>query len=231
MTFSADLRAFASSQFDDDAGGIQPGKRPQGERSRPTIILAASLISRVQARDADAFRELVQTLYVPLVRFARSLLGSHDDAKDVVQDVLALVWDLGPRWIPNGDPVAYLFASVRNHALKEIRRRDRAHQRAQRAHSVDLAVPGNPEATEHPNALDQVIETEVDIVHRQHVSIVLSTLSERYRTVYELRYRRGLSVSAIAEVLGTSVKSAEHLTARVTQMVLERLRQRISRII
>lgn len=191
------------------------------------IAIPSSLVARVQTQDIVAFRELADIAYASLVRFAHSILNSHDDAKDVVQDVFLHIWDLGPRWTPHGDPGAYLFASVRNHALKEVRRRGRASSRALRAQEYAPGLVVNPMHVGTPEPLELILEAEVNEIQFGHVASVLSELPERYRTIYELRYRRGLTVPMIAQVLGITVKSAECLTARVTRRVLERLRQRI----
>jgi DNA-directed RNA polymerase specialized sigma24 family protein len=66
-------------------------------------------------------------------RWCDSRGRSDDEAEDVVQDVFTIVWDHRANWQPSGDPAAYLFASVRNHALMEVRRRQREERRVQRA--------------------------------------------------------------------------------------------------
>jgi RNA polymerase sigma factor (sigma-70 family) len=221
-----DLSEFASAA-DDSSDSTLPGHplRGAGSRASYAIVIPATTIERVQARDVEAFRELVRATYAPLVRFGRSILQSRDDAEDIVQDVFTVIWDLGARWNPAHDPVAYLFASVRNRALKELRRRSRATMRAQRSLESVSVEAGTLTTDELGGALAHVVDSEVHDIRVRQVSAVLATLSERYRTVYDLRYRRGLTVAAIAEVLGTTHKSAEHLTGRVTRLVLERLRE------
>lgn len=188
------------------------------------LSIPDSIITRIQQRDETAFRELLQIVYTPLTIFANSISKSHDDAKDIVQDVFMQIWNLGPRWNPAGDPVAYLFASVRNSALKELRRRHRETQRAIHVSELERTESGEP-VEQAPHTLDHLIQTETGDIIVQQVSRALATLSERYRTVYELRYRQGLTTRAIAQVLGVSTKSAEHLVARVTRIVLQRLRE------
>ena len=64
---------------------------------RPTSGPDDRLIVRArQARNGDsvAFGEIVETLWDPLVRMARSVLAAHhDDAEDVVQDSLVVAWN------------------------------------------------------------------------------------------------------------------------------------------
>ncbi len=200
-----------------------PSSNPETHLHR--IVIPVSLVTLVQAQNVDAFQELVRLTYTPLVRFGRSIVASPDDAEDVVQDVFVALWNLGARWTPTGDPVAYLFASVRNHALNELRRRARTEHRAQRAYGLDTDVSGNADAYNRQQTLDAVVDAEDAAARVHRVSAILTMLPERQRTAYELRYRRGLTIAAIAEVLGTTVKSAEHLTARAARAVLDRLRE------
>jgi len=178
----------------------------------------------VQARDVDAFRELVQLTYTPLVRFARTIVGASDEAEDVVQDVFTVVWDRGARWNPSGDVAAYLFTSVRNHALNVTRQRARDTSRAQRVYQQDDG-DANVDSQHTSNTLDHIVQSESESTRTRIVEIALAQLTEHQRTAYDLRYRRGLTVPAIATVLGITTKSAEQLVSRVTRLVLELVRQ------
>jgi RNA polymerase sigma-70 factor (ECF subfamily) len=183
-------------------------------------------VAGVQTQDAEAFRELVRLTYIPLVRFARTILGSRDEAEDVVQDVFALLWDRSAQWHPLVDPAAYLFRAVRNHALNEVRRHERAVRRAQRADGP-AAVRDPSDAS--PSVLEHIIDAEVQATHTRAIAAVLATCTERQRTVYDLRYSRGLSAAEIAHVLEITPKSAAKLVGRVTHLVVDRLREELKK--
>lgn len=192
---------------------------------RPTrgITIPASLVKGVQQRDVEAFRDLFRLVYIPLVRFACTIVSSDDEAEDIVQDVLSLVWDYGEAWRPSGDVAAYLFASVRNRSLKELRRRSRERRRSERAYAEIAPQSFSHSVTQQVNALDQVVESESDARRLAMVSAILAACTERQRTAYDLRYRRGLTIPAIATVLEISVKGAEQLVRRVTEAVTKGL--------
>jgi RNA polymerase sigma-70 factor, ECF subfamily len=160
-----------------------------------------------------------------MVRFACTILGRRDEAEDVVQDVLANLWDRADRWQPSANPVAYLFSSVRNQALNSTRRKGRDEQRAR-----DIRVSGahtEQDAESSSDPLVRLINSESEATHVRLVSEVLASCTERQRTAYDLRYRRGLTAQGIAEVLGITVKSAEQLVGRTTHLIVERLREKI----
>src|SRR5688572_30167747 len=132
MALPFDIRAFAWSDDSDPSAPRASHDAAAGSGGRPSraIVIPTDIVAGVRAQDAEAFRELVRLTYIPLVRFARTILGARDEAEDVVQDVFTMIWDRASQWQPSTDPSAYLFRSVRNHALNEIRRQSRATVRA-----------------------------------------------------------------------------------------------------
>ena len=64
----------------------------QGKRAAAAVLDDAELVRRVLARDADAFRTIMQRHNRRLYRIARSVLRNNAEAEDVVQE--AYVSDL-----------------------------------------------------------------------------------------------------------------------------------------
>jgi RNA polymerase sigma-70 factor (ECF subfamily) len=225
MALPFDLRSCAPIDDlpDDDIGRRHDSVKRVARPSR-AIVLPATLVEGVRARDVEAFRELVRLAYVPLVRFATTVVGARDVAEDVVQETLTVVWDRGESWNPSGDAVAYLFTSVRNRALNELRRIQREARRARVAQEREQA---DISSAEDETALDATIRIESQTERLTLVAQVLATLTERQRTAYDLRYRRGLPAPAIAEILDITVKSAEQLVSRVTHLVWDRLEKMV----
>jgi RNA polymerase sigma-70 factor (ECF subfamily) len=225
MALPFDLRAFVAQDEYAEWSGSDAGPRSvrhDAHRSR-AILVPPELLGRIQRRDVEAFRELVRLTYVPCLRFAETFLHASDAAEDIVQEVFAFVWDRGRQWDPD-DPAAYLFASVRNRALNEVRRREREARRSQRASERDTS---ERDARDTADPLDRIIGSEADLAKLQLVDDVLATFTERQRTAYDLRYRRGLTVPAVAHVLGITPKGAEQLVSRVTRLMVQRLRARL----
>lgn len=185
-----------------------------------TIVLPVDLPARIRARDVGAFRELVSVAHAPLVRFARGLVGTPELAEDVVQDVFAELWEQAERWTPRGNPVTYLFGTVRHRAIDAVRRATSETRRAARvAADIDRhAVPADAD----------VLDAEDAKQHAAHIHALeafLATLSERQRTAYDLRYRHGMSIAEVAETLGIAVKSGEQLLGRLVRSIRERMRE------
>jgi RNA polymerase sigma factor (sigma-70 family) len=143
----------------------------------------------VAARDRspDAFADLYHREHHRLVRLAFLMLGSREQAEEVVQDAFVR---LHGRWAGVDNPGGYLRTSVVN-GCRDARRRLARY----RAREPRLAAPA--ETWDHPDEL----------------SDVLATLTARQRSVLVLRYYVGLNESEIAAVLDIrpgTVKSSLH---------------------
>jgi RNA polymerase sigma-70 factor (ECF subfamily) len=173
------------------------------------------LVDRVRAGDVHAFDTLVRDALDPLARFAYGFVRNTDVAEDIVQDVLARVWHLGNEWQPPV-PGAYLFAAVRNEALKVLRHRD-----VELRHANRVRRDWTPD-----EATGRLLGPDELLLWRERMRLfdeVLESLTERQRTAFVLRYEQELTVPAIALILGITTKGAEKLVSRVTRLLRERL--------
>lgn len=235
-TLPFNLRDFASDDGgsegyggDSSMRGRNTGGRSAGRPSR-AIHIPPDIVEGVQGRDVESFTELARLAYNPLLRFARTILGLEDEAQDVVQEVFVTIWDKPDKWRPSGEPMAYLFSSTRNCALNFIRSREREAARAGKALEIIGANGDSGEISEvyEADQSDLIIQAEEDGIRAEAVARVLATLTERQRTAYDLRYRRGLTAAQIAGVLSITTKSAEQLISRVTHTVINKLKSEIS---
>jgi RNA polymerase sigma-70 factor (ECF subfamily) len=187
----------------------------QSANALPLANITADLVDRVRAGDVHAFDVLVRDALDPLARFAYGFVRNTDVAEDIVQDVLAHVWHLGNAWQPPV-PGAYLFAAVRNEALKVLRHRD-----VELRHATRVQRDWTPD-----EATGRLLGPDELLLWRERVHLfdeVLESLTERQRTAFVLRYEQELTVPAIALVLGITTKGAEKLVSRVTRLLRERL--------
>jgi RNA polymerase sigma-70 factor (ECF subfamily) len=177
--------------------------------------ITAEVVERVRCGDVRAFDMLAREAFEPLARFAYGFVQNTEVAEDIVQDVLAYVWQLGARWRAPA-PVAYLFAAVRNGALKVLR-----HSEVESRHVHRVQQQWLPDET-----TSRLLGPEELVLWREQVRLfdeVLNSLTERQRTAFILRYEQGMTVPAIAQTLGISTKGAEKLVSRVTHLLRTRL--------
>jgi len=164
----------------------------------------ASLIARLRAGDAEVFTELVANVVPALIQYATRWLGDESVANDVVQDVMARLWDKRATLSASTTIRAYLFGAVRNASLNV-----RKHEHVVRTYAAfSMAGPTS-------------IDTTAPILERITVDQLLAHLPERRREAIVLRYLGELSYAEVAAILGTTPVNAERLVARS----LETLRQ------
>lgn len=210
------LAYLLSPDFSDDLAGRRPlPDRVPGlfEDAGEGAVLSpesdVELVARIRGGDETAYKEIVLGQFVPLVRFALTIVSSRADAEDVVQETLARVWTERERWAPTGSVRAYLFATVRNRAMNAIRRSGVEH-RHQNAVRQDVS-----EFVENP-AEDERIET---------LQRLIPELSERQQAALALRYEHGMTHAEVAQALGISLRGAEQLVMRALNALRERLKE------
>jgi RNA polymerase sigma-70 factor (ECF subfamily) len=128
---------------------------------------------------------------------------------------MVAVWHARER-LPDADGlVGYLFRSVRNRSLNQLRHA--------RTREKWLAVV-DPEPTISPEALANLEERELQELY----AASLAQVSPRGREVFLLSRDQGLSYPQIAETLGISVKTVETLMGRVLRSLRSELLPRLS---
>ncbi|GAA2692501.1 SigE family RNA polymerase sigma factor [Actinoplanes palleronii] len=129
------------------------------------------------------FEEFAASRSSALLRYATLLSGDREEARDIVQEVLARAMLKWRRIIAGGEPYAYVRRMVTNEFLSLLRRRRRVAVVPLEERDLDaLAAPVRHTADDE---LWQVIRS----------------LPKQQRAVIVLRYYEGLSDLEIAEVL------------------------------
>ncbi len=157
--------------------------------------------SGVHSGDEIIFTALVREYVEPLTRFAFGFTGVEEAAHDIVQDIFVRIWELRDNWQPKGTVSAYLFTSVRNRALNVLKASS-ADQRMRAALLVYMSQERNALDPYDDVALSSVIEKEFE------------KLTPRQQEALRLRYEQGLTIPAVAEVLGIEVRPAARLISR-----------------
>ncbi|HEX9893075.1 MAG TPA: RNA polymerase sigma-70 factor [Gemmatimonadales bacterium] len=174
----------------------------------------AQFLARIRAGDRDAFEQFFREWYPRLADYAQRLLQNRDASEDAVQDVFVALWSRRDR-LPEGDRLAgYLYRSVRNRALNQLRR--------QRTAGKWLAVL-DPDPAVPPDAETGIEDRELDQAYRA----ALAELSPRGREVFLLSRDQGLSYPQIADALGISIKTVETLMGRALRALRGRLLPRL----
>ncbi len=133
------------------------------------------------------FDDLYRTEYVPMVKLARGLVDSADQAEEIVQDAFAKVFE---RWNRLKEPGGYLRVSVINGARSELRKREVGRR---------LGMPRR-------------VETVIE--ERDYLLDALGKLSAKQKTVLVLRYYADMSEKEIADALNIRPGTVKSATSR-----------------
>ena len=149
--------------------------------------------------DAHAFfNETLQRYERPLIRYAQSLVGQLDDARDIVQDVfLRLSQSLHS--LDHERLAPWLFTVCKNRATDHLRKHHRLV--VMETETLDLEI--SPAAA--PDFGMEQEETSATL-HR-----LLKTLPEKQREAIRMKFIAGLSYKQISEVMKTSVGNVGYL--------------------
>ena len=175
------------------------------------------VILRCQERDTSAMGTLVVQYQHWVYNIAYGLLGHHEDAEDVAQDVFLSVWQNINKFQFRSQFSTWLYKIVKNKCLNLIDQRKR---RKTEPMEIDDSQPWIPLDNVTPE--QEVIQSERNQILHQ----ALDKLKESYRTILILRELRQLSYEEIAEILDCTlgrVKSRLHEARKALRTELERI--------
>ncbi len=152
------------------------------------------LLRLLAQQESHALEVLYARYSAYVMGISLRILGSREEAEEVVQDVFWQLWNAGLEYDPaRGRFSTWLFSVARFRCLDRLRQRGRAPQRASLAEL---------DATEAPN--DQ--EGEAFLVERsKEVRAVLARLPHEQRAAIELAFFHGLTHGEIAERTGDAL--------------------------
>lgn len=180
--------------------------QPEREREHKLVIAA-------QSGDASAFASLVHTHQRRAYAVARSIVLTHEDAEDAVQEGFLHAFRALDRFLPDQAFAAWLHRIVANAALDITRRK--------KVRDADTLAESIASPFRDPAESDEL---------RRRLSGALETLGERQRAVIVLHDVEGFKHSEIGRILGipegTARSDLHHARARL-RLVLSSLRSQL----
>lgn len=169
--------------------------------------------------DAKAIDSLFQDHYTALCRYAYSILKVQDAAEDVVQQLFMTLWEKRNELEVPENPRAYLFRSVYNRCLNEVKR---SRYRGGDANSEVLnAIPSDEIASR------RVLGSEMEGL----IEHAVGTLPEKCQEVFRLSRFEELSYKEIAERMDVSIKTVENHMGKALKLMREALSEYLPQVI
>ena len=192
--------------------GTQIGLHGEGALAREGAVVDAPvdaatdddvLMVRVAARDAAAFRLIVERHAVMVRRIGYRMLGDVTEAEDIAQEAMARLWQHAARWRAGGPGIAaWLHRVAVNACLDRLRKRR------------PVSAEGLPERVDEAPLADAVIDATAQ---RQAVIACVQALPDRQRAAIILTYYEGVSNMMAASALDMNIKAFESLLHRARQ--------------
>lgn len=157
-------------------------------------VLEAELIEKIRNGDSAAYLELIADYRIRLYRKACSLLGSPDDAEDVLQEGLVTAYRAIAKFRGESGIYTWLYRIVVNKC--------RDHMRSQRSRPVESLEFHNPVISDDRVGVEKNLELSDDA---RYLIGKINGLDKKYRQILIYRYYDNLSYQEIAELVHVNV--------------------------
>lgn len=145
------------------------------------------LIKKIINGNDDAFRELVEKYQMSLLNYLYRFTGKYEIAEEIAQDTFMVVFQKINKFKMKGSFRAWLYAIATNHASNYLRKHSPIY-------NSDVLFSASDETAD---PFGKTIEKERAIA----VKKALSSLPEKQRAIFILRFYQQFSYEEIAETL------------------------------
>lgn len=177
----------------------------------------AKLMTRVAAKDQQAFAELSEKYSALIFSTAFKVLNHYEDTEDIMNEVLTTIWKKADTYHPKkGSLVTWICTTTRNRAIDRVRsvqRRSALYDRFE-----EKLVGEAPE--KRTSGREDLYRSDA----RKVLQNAVVSLSPEQREVIELAYFEGLTQKQIAEKIDSPLGTVK---ARIRRGV-ERLRHSLN---
>lgn len=208
-----------------DGAGARTDASDQADPVQPVQMSGLEtdelLLREVASGDETAFSRLVDAHYAAVLNTCYRVLGSHEDAEDVTQDVFVQVHRKVRSFRGESKLSTWLYRISVNLSLNHLRKRKRDRYLS----FLSLSEPRGERAgraVETPESRRPDREFEAD-ERRNILKEALEALPDKQRVAIVLHKYEGLSQHEIAGVLEVTPAAVESLVHRAKQSLQKRL--------
>ncbi len=158
--------------------------------------------------DAFAFKKLYFLFFVPLKSFSYSIIGSKEQAEEIISDLFVEIWSKRKQLMLIENLKTYLYVSTRNNSIRRL-------QQIQKTKTVSLNSLKIELASVDQNAEDILIGNEVI----KKVEAVIDQLPPQCKLIFKLAKEDKLKYKEIAEILTISVKTIDNQIATALKRI------------
>jgi RNA polymerase sigma-70 factor (ECF subfamily) len=185
-------------------------------------LVDLELIQRLAAGEPQALGELYDRHAPMLLGITKRILGSYEDAEEVVQEVFVQIWNQSRRYdASRSSVVTWLVLMVRSRAIDRLRSRKVVDR------TLSTVQSENRDAHTSAAGFTDVFSQE----RRQRVQHELAQLPEEQRRVIALAFFQGLTQSEIAAETGIPLGTVKTRTLLAMKKLRTALREEIRELL
>jgi RNA polymerase sigma-70 factor (ECF subfamily) len=168
------------------------------------------IIKGLRAGKERSYSLLFHTYYRSLTVFAVKYVGDLENAKEIVQDLFAHIYENRKTLMITTSLKSYLFRAVRNRCLNYLKSKNQERDRIQN-------MPFEEQSEDDIEALIQATELE------ERIYQIVEALPPRCREIFSLSRVKGLKNQEIASRLSISIRTVETQISNALQKLREEL--------
>lgn len=179
----------------------------------PRVINPAALLLRSAMSDFE----------IPLTKYAVSILGDLEQARDVVQDTFLKLYKQDPEKVRQ-KVKSWLFTVCRNHCYDLIKRNRRTSNLEEDEISYIASSEDNPFQVISFLEAREEIDEKIKILYS-----LIEELPSRQREVMRLKFQANLSYKEIAETIGISTSNVGFVMHSALKKLREDMKEKFPR--
>lgn len=168
------------------------------------------LLARIKAGDREAFAELVRLYQKKIFTLAYGFFRDRDDALEIVQETFMRVYEKIGSYRPEHSLQSWIYRLARNLCVDYYRKyakKRKLEDGLERVPDRQLAACGSPQADWESRQSAEAIERAVQ------------NLSRRQQEVFSLKYRQGMKLRQVAEIMAISLGTVKALHHRALKRI------------
>ena len=182
----------------------------------PDVILLLD----VQKGNTASFETLMHKYYARIFNFCRRMIGNHDIAEDLTQEVFVRIYKALPTYQPKSKFQTWIYTIAKNVSLNELRRLKRS------VVSLDIPVDGEDGEFQRQMVDRRSPSPDARLIAEEKQKIIrdaINSLPDNQRLVVLLRRYENLSYADIAKTMECSLEAVKSLLSRARVNLKERL--------
>jgi RNA polymerase sigma-70 factor, ECF subfamily len=170
------------------------------------------VVSALRSDDEKMFEQVFRHYYSVLCNYALGIVHDKDDAEDIVQQTMIVIWEKRSLLQITVSLKSYLYRAVHNSALNKIR------------NSKVKAIYAEEQLTLGQNDFDSASEYIVGKELNEQIVSSINQLPEQCRLVFKLSRFEQMKYAEIASHLDISVKTVENHMGKALRLLRNHLK-------